>query len=134
MTHIIVPKIEIRKLTVRQEGERVLVLEGGRVVFDLPYDAALALSRAIHIKGKQAEQWAARESVIDDQAILNRLGVPLGLTNSPVLQHAAWNKAAWDSDLRRYIRPSRARGIESQETFGIPTVIAHPPKKEKDDA
>lgn len=126
MTMIHVP--QVRAVNVRQEGERVLVIENGRTLLDLPADAALVLAKAIHIKAKQAEEWVNKEAIIADQAILTRLGVPFGLTNHPILLEEATKEAAWNSNLRRYIPPSRAKGIESQEVFGTPTIIQHPPK------
>jgi hypothetical protein len=121
MTHIHIPKIT--QVTIRQECNRVLVIEDGRTILDLPYDAALALSRAIHIKAKLAEEWASAEAIVSDQAILTRLGVPLGLTNHPALLKKATMEAAWNSKLRRYIPPARAGGIASQAVFGTPTIF-----------
>lgn len=131
MTHIHVP--QIRAVDIRQEGGRVLVIENGRTILDLPYEAALALGRAIHIKAKQAEEWACAEAIINDQAILTRLGVPFGLTRHPILLREATREAAWNSKLRRYIPPSRAGGIESQAVFGTPTIISHSPRGDVSD-
>jgi len=114
---VFVPRV--RTVDVRQEGTRVLVIEDGRTILDMPWDGALALARAIHVKGKQAEE------IIFDQAILQRLGVPLGLTSNPDMQRAACVEAAWNSDLRRWIRSGRAGGIASQAVFGVPRVIKH---------
>lgn len=127
MTHIHVP--QTREVKIRQEGERVLLIENGRTILDLPYDAALALARAIHVKGKLAEEWAKADAIIADQAILTRIGFPLGLTSNPILLREAGKEAAWNSDLRRYIPPSRAWGIESQACVGTPTLIQHPIKE-----
>lgn len=125
---------QIRSIDIRQEGNRVLVLEAGRLVLDMPYQAARTLARALLAKAAQAEEVVRAEQVIADQAILTRLGVPLGLTNSPVLQRAAANEAAWNTSLRRYIPLRRAKGvggIRSGEIFGTPTIIVHANNKEK---
>lgn len=122
---IIVPQVS--ELTVRREGTRVLVIRNGKAILDLPWDAALALARALHVKAHEAEEEARALDIIADQAILTRLGVPLGLTSRPDLLKAAGNEAAWNSDLRRYIRGKRAKGIASKEVFGTPAVIRKDP-------
>lgn len=125
MTHIIVP--QTRSLNIRQEGDRVVVIEEGRLVLDMPYQGARALARALLAQAARAEEQAKAEAIIADQAILTRLGVPFGLTNTPALLKAAANEAAWNSKLRRYIPPGRAGGIASQAVVGTPTVIQYPP-------
>ena len=135
MAEILLAKIT--SVDVRREGTRVLVLHNGRLLFDLEYDAALALAKALHIQGKKAEEEVHALDIIADQAILTRLGVPVGLTSRPDMLKKACNEAAWNSDLRRRIPPARAGGIASQAVFGTPTIIAqhpregtkHPPKE-----
>lgn len=116
-------RAEINSIDIRQEGDRVHLLYNGRLICTLPHDAALAVARAIHAQAKKAEEWSHAEAIVFDQAILTRLGVPLGLTSHPTLQKEAMKEAAWNSDLRRWIRGKRAGGIESQAVFGTPTVI-----------
>jgi hypothetical protein len=100
----------------------VLFIVDGRIVFDAPYQAALQIAGAIHAKAKEAEEEANAHLIIADQALLTRLGVPFGLTNRKDMLRAAANEAAWNSNLRRYIPPSRAKGVASQEVFGTPTI------------
>ncbi len=116
---------EMKALTVRREENRVLLIQNGRVVFDAPYEAALAIARAIFAKAKEAEEEFCVEQIVADQAILTRLGLPFGLTNRPDFLKMAANQAAWNSDLRRYIPPSRAGGMASQAIVGTPKIINH---------
>jgi len=120
---------QVRSVDVRQEGTRVLVLEGGRLVLELPWEAALTLARALQVQGKRAEEEAKALEIVADQAILTRLGAPIGLTSRPDLLREAAREAAWDSRLRRYIPPGRARGIGSGEVVGAPRVIRHKARK-----
>lgn len=122
---------QAKEFIVRQEGERVLLIYNGRLVTSLPWKAAENLARAIRAQAKEAEEFAKQEQIAFDQAILTRLGVPVGLTNNPHILKAAANEAAWNSNLRRYIRTDRAKGIESQEVFGRATIIQRPPTKEQ---
>lgn len=129
MPEAIVKKATLTSVTIRCEGTRVLVLHNGRLLFDLEHDAALALARALHVQGKRAEEEARALDIIRDQAILTRLGVPIGLTSRPDMLKEAAKEAAWSTDLRRYIPPSRAGGIASQAVFGTPTITRHEPKE-----
>jgi len=120
----------IKALTVRVQGERVLLLHDGRLVADLPWKAAQALAKALAFQANRAEEWAKAERVALDQAILMRTGAPFGLTDDWAILGEARKLAAWDSRLRRYI-PS----IRSREAFGRPAVIVEEAKdvrKEED--
>lgn len=112
---------------VRHEGTRVLVLQHGRALLDLPWQAALALAQALRAQGKRAEEIDRAQAIIADQAIVTRLGLRFGLTSHPLLLRSAAHEAAWNRDLRRYIPGGKARGIASQELVGAPTLISHPP-------
>lgn len=128
---MLIVKGQFRAVNVRCEGDRVVVIENGAAVFDLPWDAALALARAIHVKAKEAEEEAKALSIIADQALLTRLGAPIGLTSRPDMLREAAKEAAWNSDLRRYVPPARAGGIASQSIVGRPTIIKQ--EQENDD-
>lgn len=105
-------------VTVRQEGENVLVIYNGKALLDLPYDVAGNLSHVLGSKAKQAEEYAKAEQVVADHALLMRAGAPFGLTNNPKLQDAAATVAAHDRDLRRFL----PGGVKSEEHIGVPSV------------
>ena len=111
----------MKAFTIRQEGTHVLLIVDGRCVLDVPWEAAEEVAKALTAKARAAEEIARHELVIRDQAILLRLGVPLGLTNHPILQREAGKLAAWDSDLRRKL----PGGVRSRETFGTPALVKH---------
>ena len=130
MTRIIVPKH--RQVDVRREGARVALLVDGREVLAGDWRQFAELVKAIRIQVQLAEEHEKREGIIADQAILTRLGTPLGLTRNPAMLREAANEAAWNTKLRRYIPLKRAGGIKSQAVFGTPGVILGPaPDKEK---
>ena len=81
-------------VTVRQEGTNVVVIREGRAVFDMPWDAALQLARAIFSQAKRAEELASAERIAEDQAVLLRLGVPVGLSSRRDIQEEAQKRAA----------------------------------------
>ena len=111
---------------IRQEGSNVLLFVNGKVVVNLPWDAWLELSREIIAKARQAEQIAKADKVIKDQALLQRYGFPIGVTNNKDMQKEAMNEAAWGSELRRY----KPGGLPSQEIVGVPSVYHLPTPKE----
>ena len=115
-------KGRIQQATVRCEGTRVQLIVNGECVLDVPWEGADAIATALRIKAREAEEEAKAEQIAYDQAILTRLGVPVGLSNRPDILHEACKEAAWDSDLRRYIPSALAKGIASQAVFGTPTI------------
>lgn len=122
---------QISTLQVRQEGQRVVVISNGKAILDVPWDAALAVAQAIRVKALLAEEQAKAEAIAFDQALLLRLGVPLGLTGNKAIQQEARKEAACNSDLRRYIRNNRMGGMGSQAVVGAPAIIRRdPPGKE----
>jgi len=117
MGGVYIPKI--REAKVKQNGTRVLVLIDGKLALDLPWEAALALSKGIRIQAKRAEELAKAPQIIQDQALIQRAGFPVGLTNNPDIQKEAMKVAQHDRKLRRFL----PGGIKSEGAVGTPTVI-----------
>jgi len=112
-------------MSVRQEGDRVLVFKNGVLIADMPWQAADQLWKAIRAKTKAAEEHASAEQIIADQSLLIRAGAPFGLTNHPLILSEATKEAAWNRDLRRHL----PGGIKSTEILGLPRIIQHKPRK-----
>lgn len=129
MTTILKP--QINEMLVRQEGAKVVLIYNGKLICELTWEAAGSVAKAIHTQAKKAEEIAKAEEIIYDQAILTRTGFPIGLSNHPAILQEAMKEAAWNRDLRRYIPPARAFGIQSQEVFGAPVIRRHPPKEQE---
>jgi hypothetical protein len=64
------------EVRIGQDGERVLVLKNGVLILDLPWQVAQQIGAALYAKGKAAEQFARREEVAEDAALLQRAGAP----------------------------------------------------------
>lgn len=114
-----------QEIRIRQDGTHVLLIVGGKLVADLPWDAALDVAQAIKHQARRAEELAKAVGVAFDQAILIRSGAPFGLTSHPAIQAEAAKLAAWDSSLRRYM----SKGIRSEEQFGMPGIKQYPPAR-----
>lgn len=106
------------KTIISQDGTRVAIMVDGSYLGALPWQAALELARAIITQAKRAEEWDKALSIAQDQALLLRAGVPIGLTDHPAIQAEAEKLAAWDRDLRRYL----PGGVRSAEVIGTPSV------------
>lgn len=115
---------------IRVEGTRVLLIREGKVLLNLPWGAAMELSKALRQKGREAEEIEKAEQIIFDGAILDRLGAPLGLSNNPLIRKEVRSEAQWNRALRRYL--SRTPSIHSREAVGTPSLIGHPPTPEQE--
>ena len=124
MADLIIPTI--KTVNVRREGDRVLLIQGGRTVLDLPWDAAKDVAKAMRLQAARAEQTAKVVQVIADQALLIRKGIPLSLTPNPEVFAEAGKEAAHDRNLRRYL----PGGVPSGVKFGMPRLFGRRPKAE----
>ena len=109
------------KITLRSEGDHVLLIIDGNLVWNLKWENARDVHSALGQKIKQSEEYAKANQVIYDQAIMQRSGSPVGLTATPILQQEAAKEAAWNTDLRRKLRP--LKGVASQEIVSTPKLM-----------
>lgn len=119
---VIVPKLQ--EFRIRQEGDRVHVIVDGQVAIDLPWQAADKLWMGVRAKTRLAEEYAKRDQIAYDSAILVRAGAGFALSSRPDVKDEVKKIAAHDRGLRRYM-PS----IKSQEKFGHPVFETMPAKK-----
>lgn len=125
MTTILIP--QTKHVSVALEGDRVLVIQDGRAILDLPWNAAQMIARALLIKANEAEALANAEQAIFDQALLYRTGAPFAFSTDKRITDSAVKEAGWNDKLRRYIRRPRfdrgiSASISSGEKFGKPEV------------
>lgn len=106
----------------RAEGNRVLVIADGQCILDLEWNAAEQLIHGLRISKLKAEEFDKREHLAQDSAIMLRAGMPLVLSARQDVKDEAVKRAAFDSDLRRYMP-----GIPSQQKFGHPVIEVLPP-------
>lgn len=102
----------------RQDGLNVLVIQDGKAVLNIPWSVALALADDIKQKARQAEEIAKAESIILDNAILFRSGMPLGLSDNPDIISETVKAAQHNPLLRRHM----TGGIKSQSIVGAPVL------------
>jgi hypothetical protein len=116
-----------QRVSVRREGDNILILKNGVLLIEMPYQAALGLSQALRVKAKEVEEEVCAQQIIADQALLLRAGAPFGLTGHPVILRESVKTALTDRNLRRYL----PGGIASKAIVMAPRIIQHAPGKEK---
>ena len=104
---------------VGHKREKVLIDLDGRV-FEMPWEQAKRLIRALAEHTTKAEEYAQVNQIVTDGALMQRLGVPLGLTNNPAIQKEIYRKAQVDERLRKYVPTP---GIRSEAVFGAPKIF-----------
>lgn len=105
------------------DGDRVILEFEGKVL-RLPWEAADEIAKALIVKARVVEEQIKALGIAKDDAILLRLGAPLGLSNNPDIRAEAEQLAQQDPQLRRYL----PGGVRSKEHFGTPTLIRHAPR------
>lgn len=112
-------------LTIANEGDKVVLVFNGKRVCDMPIELAKQVSRLIYAKAMQAEEYANANRIIMDQAIMQRAGLPFGLSNNAKIVEEARKEAQWNTTLRKSMP---LRGIEPRAVVGTPSVIKSPRK------
>jgi len=103
----------------------ILTDEAGRSLI-IPWNAALEVAKEMKAKALKIGEATHADKLINDQALLIRLSIPLGLSDNPDIKKEALKEAQWNSELRRYL--PNVKGIPSGEVVGTPGIIMHPPK------
>jgi hypothetical protein len=115
-------------IRIRNDGFNVILVSNMGVTVVLPWSAALEVAKEITAQARKIEEVAKANQIVGDQALLIRLGIPLGLSDNPDIKKEALKEAQWDPKLRKYITGSRVKGIPSGEVMGTPSLIQHEPK------
>ncbi len=105
----------------------VALLVNEKLAFELPWNACLEVARELIAAARKAESFKDADRLVDEQALIQRAGFPVGVTNNRHLQKAAMNEAAWGK-YRRYL----PGGLPSQTVVGVPAVVSFPPKEPSD--
>jgi hypothetical protein len=112
-----------QRLRVRQHGTHVHVIKDGQLVFDMPWEGALALSKALYSVGKLAEADAKVQTIITDQAVLTAFGAPFGLSTNKKVLKESFKRA----------QELKYPQVAIESITGTPSVIQQPPPKKDPD-
>lgn len=120
---------KVAAVRVRRDDGNIIVEDAARgaIVLSAPLSAAMAIGEALISKARELETVEQADSIIFDQAILQRMGAGFGLAHRPDMQREAMKEAHWNSQLRRYL----PGGVRSQEIVPAPQVIKHSPRRQR---
>lgn len=113
-------------ITIANEGDKVVLVINGRRVCDMPVAIAQQVSKLIYQKAMVADEYANANRIIMDQAIMQRAGMPIGLSSHPKIVEEARKEAQWNTQLRKSMP---LKGIEPRAVVGTPSLIKHRPRK-----
>lgn len=108
-----------QNLTVANEGDKVVLVLNGKRVCDMPPEIAQQASKLLYQKALQAQEHRDANRIIMDQAIMQRAGMPFGLSRNHKIVEEARKEAQWNSVLRRFMP---LRGIEPRAIVGTPSL------------
>jgi hypothetical protein len=108
----------------KQEYCNVLMIDcaTGKTILELPYNAALILGPGLIELAKKAEQAAAADHVVFDQAFALRAGLPFGFSTDPKVKDEARKESGHNRELRKMIphTPDERRGdVEPPVIVGL---------------
>lgn len=101
-------------------AERVGILVNGKPVADLPYQVARTVGKALIGLAQQIENDSNPLQTIEDQSILMRAGLNIGLSDNPKILDESWKEAQHNSKLRKYMK--NIPEIKGRAIFGTPTI------------
>lgn len=104
---------------VANEGDKVVFIVNEKRVCEMPPEIARQVASLLLQKAAQADEYIHVNRIIMDQAILQRAGVPVGLSSNPKVLEAAKHEAQHNRSLRRYMPLS---GIVPTSIVGTPTL------------
>lgn len=117
-------KRELITIRIAHDGDHVQLVLDGRLVFNIPWQQALDVSKALHKHAKLAEETANAEQIIQQEAALMRAGALFGLVTRWDMKQEAGKEAAWGW-VRKYL-PNRIR--QTGHVFA-PSIKQLPPKE-----
>jgi len=111
----------------RHENGKVIFVFNGKG-YSMPWEKADDLSRAAATMARQAEEYCKANQIIADNALMQRSGFPMGLSDNPIIQDETIKEALGSKYLRRVLpwrdknTSSGIGGIKTRGAVGAPTL------------
>lgn len=104
-----------------EEDKVIAVIDGKRTEF--PWGLADVFSRSLAINARKAEEYCKANQIIADNALMQRAGFPVGLSDDPLIKSESIKSALYDRNLRKYLPRAEGIGdIQSRGVVGTPTL------------
>ena len=106
------------------ENGRVIFVFDGKVVFGggVPWEQADLIARQATRAARLAEEICKANRIIMDNALLQRSGFPIGLSDHPKIKDETIKEALHNRDLRRYLpyqKKNVGNGIGNIKSRGV---------------
>lgn len=111
-------------------GKVILTINGRATI--LPVDVADRVARGLTRKAREAEELIQVNRIIMDNALMQRAGANIGLSDNPKIKDESIKEALYNRDLRRYLSRDRKdvqRGmgdIQTRGVVGAPSLVKRP--------
>ena len=112
------------------ENGRVIFVFDGKLAFDggIPWEQADLIARQATRAARLAEEICKANQIIMDNALLQRSGFPIGLSDHPKIKDESIKEALHNRDLRRYLPFQKKNvgngigNIKSRGAVGAPSL------------
>ena len=120
-------------ISVRHDnGKVVLIIDHGKGI-SIPWEYGDHVAKAITAKTRKAEEYCKANQIIADNALLQRSGFPIGMSDNPIINKETAHMAFYDRALRKYV-PYHTKiaqkglgGIQRRGVVGAPSLTKSTP-------
>ncbi len=118
------------KLQIRYtDNGKVVYIYNGRVAFGgpLPLEQADQIAKESTRCARKAEEIRKASEIVYDNALMQRGGAPIGLSDHPKIKDETIKEALWNRELRRYLPYQKnvegLGNIKSRGAVGAPSLV-----------
>ena len=108
-----------------------IIMTGADPAMDMPWEKADEFAHALTQMARRAEEYCKANQIIADNALLQRSGAPIGLSDDPLIKSETIKTALYDRTLRK-LMPWRNRkvaaglgNIQERGVVGAPALTKH---------
>lgn len=114
--------MSVHNLKIRHENGKVLFVIDGKG-YRIPWEYADVLSRGFTMAARKAEEYCRANAIIMDNALMQRAGLPIGLSDHPVIKQESIKEALHNRRLRTSGAKAGIESIKSRGVVGSPSLL-----------
>jgi len=115
------------RIQIAHDGNGKVILAINGKVTVLPIDVAERVARGLVRKAREAEELVQANRIIMDNALMQRAGANIGLSDHPKIKEESIKEALYNRDLRRYLPKGSGMGdIKTRGVVGAPSLFKRP--------
>ncbi len=104
---------------IHDNGRVILIVNNDPKGLAMPWQKADEVIAAMRQVTREAEEYCKANRIVADNALMQRAGLPVGLSNNPAIMRESIKEALYDRDLRRALPPKKAAGLGDIQTRGV---------------